>query len=547
MNSSCGFGAEMAIPHIRDRSDMNSPSTQQSPVHRWLAAIGALFMLALVTSSLARADIPAAPVMTLYRFNGPVDIPYYAVEDVRGRALASGSARAAGTLAQGTTVIPCLVLDGAKPITDPGGAPLVGFTIVADARTATADSTATVRDALARQRTARVANHHCAPGVRHLLDVRNLYAMEKAPFFDPPPRGESRSAGNSTATHSPRDALIRDFHDSPQCALANTKLIGRRAALANAWASFTETQSTRWPVELLAEARDLDYALRTALYEGHIGRGCSAYGACERNIVVLSLRNRAHERCFAREGCSRSGDVTGVASKPSQYNIWDEYLTQISGLTACYLRSDLSDHPDYVRLQAMYTQSVADAETILFGSDAERLALFPGASPEGLAKTAHYYHAPAMGKCFPGHPRVEFISGAVATRGGDHALIANTRVEVGDAVSGGYRFRAVRLIEHDARDELVITDDYAGFVIDGRKIALRGGGGCRPYGIPAGCPVGDVGRHRRVPHWLDAGTPIGLTCRIAARGESCADPVRTEEIEVGGRCDTQMRPVSGVH
>jgi len=547
MNSSCGFGAEMEIPRIRRFSDLTSPSSRQPHVYLTLAAIGVLLILALVTSSPARADIPAAPVMTLYRFNGPVDVPYYALGDVLAGARAGAKARVAGTLAQGTTVIPCLVLAAGKPVTDPGGAPLVGFTTVVDARTATPDSTATVRDALARQRSARVANHHCAPGVRYLLDVRNLYAMEKAPFFDPPLRGESRSAGSPTTTHSPRDALIRDFHDSPQCALANTKLIGRRAALANAWASFTETQTTRWPAELLAEARDLDYSLRTALYEGHIGRGCSAYGACERNVVVLSLRNRAHERCFAREGCSRSGDVTGVASKPSQYNIWDEYLTQISGLTACYLRSDLAGHPDYVRLQAMYAQSVPDAETILFGTDAERLALFPGASPEELAKTAHYYHAPAMGKCFPGHPRVEYISGAVATRGADYALIANTRVEVGDAVPGGYRFRAVRLIEHDARDELVITDDYSGFVIDGRKIALRGGGGCRPYGIPAGCSVADIGRHRRVPHWLDAGTPIGLTCRIASRGESCADPVRTEQIEVGGRCDTQMRPVSGVH
>lgn len=547
MNSSCGFGAEMKAAFSSRRGALKWPSSKRPRTHRAVAALCAIFVFALSGSMRVCADIPAAPVMTLYRFNGPVDVPYYALEDVLAGARAGAKSRVAGTLAQGTTVIPCLVLDGAKPITDPGGAPLVGFTTVVDARTATAESTAVVRDAIARQRSARVANHHCAPGVRHLLDVRNLYAMEKAPFFDPPRPGNHPSAGSPTTTHSPRDALIRDFHDSPQCALANTKLIGRRAALANAWASFTEAQATRWPAELLAEARDLDYALRTALYEGHIGRGCSAYGACERNIVVLSLRNRAHERCFAREGCSRSGDVTGVASKPSQYNIWDEYLTQISGLTACYLRSDLAGHPDYVRLQSMYSQSVADAETILFGTDAERLALFPGASPEGLAQTAHYYHAPAMGKCFPGYPRVEYISGAVATRDGDHALIANTRIDVGDAVPGGYRFRAVRLIEHEARDELVFTDDYSGFVIDGRKIALGGGGGCRPYGIPAGCPLADVGRHRRVPHWLDAGTPISLTCRIAARGESCADPVRTEQIEVGGRCDTQMRPVSGVH
>ncbi|MGA1370909.1 MAG: hypothetical protein ACO3Z6_04860 [Pseudomonadales bacterium] len=493
-------------------------------------------------SGAARADIPAAPVMTLYRFNGAVDVPYYAIDEFAAR----GTARSAGSLAQGTTVIPCLVMRAGRPLTDAGGAPFVGFTTVVDARTAAPASTEVVRTAIATQREARVANHHCSPEARFVLDVRNLYVMEKAPFFDPPRQPPSASASAASA-HSPRDALVRDFHESAQCAAANAKLIGRRSALAHAWAQFAATQADRWPTELIAEARDLDYALRTALYEGHIGRGCSAYGACERNVVVLSLRNRAYERCFAREGCARTGDVTGVASKPSQYNIWDEYLTQISGLTACYLRSDLAAHPDYVRLQAMYTQSVADAETILFGTDAERAALFPGATPSALDQTAHYYHAPAMGKCFPDHPRVEFISGAVATRGSDHALIANTRVEVADPVASGYRFRAVRLVEHEARDELVITDDYPGFVIDGRKIALRGGGGCRPYGIPAGCSVPEIGRHRRVPHWLDAGVPIGLTCRIAARGDSCAEPLRIEQIEVGGRCDTQMRPVSGVH
>ncbi|MFN8642775.1 MAG: hypothetical protein U0802_14405 [Candidatus Binatia bacterium] len=75
--------------------------------------------------------------------------------------------------------------------------------------------------------------------------------------------------------------------------------------------------------------------MRTALYEGHIGRGCSAYGACERNVIALSIRNRAVERCLAGQGCRQAGDFEGVSSAVAQYNIWDEYLTQTTGPASC--------------------------------------------------------------------------------------------------------------------------------------------------------------------------------------------------------------------
>ncbi len=54
--------------------------------------------------------------------------------------------------------------------------------------------------------------------------------------------------------------------------------------------------------------------MRTALYEGHIGRGCTAYGACERNIVALSIRNRALRPVPSRQGCRFPGDFQGVSS-----------------------------------------------------------------------------------------------------------------------------------------------------------------------------------------------------------------------------------------
>jgi hypothetical protein len=381
-----------------------------------------------------------------------------------------------------------------------------------------------------------------------VIDVRNLYPMEKVPFFDPPRVADAPST--KVAPHgasSGPDAIVRAFHNSAECAAANVRLTGRRGALNSAWAGFERANSGRWPPDDLARARHLDFTLRTALFEGHLERGCNAYGACERNIVALSIRNRALERCFEREGCADRGDFEGVASAVSQYNIWDEYLTQISGLTACYLRDDLSAYPNYAKLQAMYAQNVPDVQRILFGTDADLLELFQGAALDDVKKTAHYYHAPAMGKCFPQLEGIEYMSGAVARNGDDFALIANTRIQVGDKVGEDYRFRAFRFQETDERDIVDTRNDYPGFAIDGRKVSLIAATGCQPYGVPAGCSRSDIGRYRKTPSWLNAGKPLGLTCTIADQSESCVAPKKLVTVQVGGSCDTQMRPVSGVH
>jgi hypothetical protein len=55
-----------------------------------------------------------------------------------------------------------------------------------------------------------------------------------------------------------------------------------------------------------------------------------------------------------------------------------------------------------------------------------------------------------------------------------------------------------------------------------------------------------VGRYRTVPSWLDAGTPLALTCHIQDQGESCRSAPSLKAVTVGGVCDTQMRPVAGV-
>lgn len=495
--------------------------------------------LALAAAIPARAAIPATPVMTVYQFNGPLEVPYYSAEGFAR----SGAKAAAGTLTQGTSVIPCLVIRDGRPLTDGSGTPYVGFEVVVDARRATPSDTDTFRRALAARKSMQVRNHHCPAGVDRLVNVRHLYALEKAPFFDPP-RGGRADAGGGV---SQLDRIVRAFHASRQCEDANRRLVGRRGALERAWADFIRRSDRLGSAATLARAKHLDYAMRTAIYEGHLERGCNAYGACERNIILLSIRNRAVGQCLTRQGCAFPGDFQGVSSSVSQYNIWDEYLTQISGLTGCFLRPDLAGHDRYARIQAMYAQGVGDAERILFGGDRDLQSVFPDNRLSDLSAMRHYYHAPAMGKCFPNHDRVEYMTGAVARKGEDFALIANTRIRVGAASGDGYRFEEFRFEETPDRDLVRTENSYPGFLVDGRKVSLRKPGACPPYGIPGGCRLSEVGRYRKTPSWLSSGRPLEIACRVQDRGESCRGGGAIRTARVGGVCDKEMRPVAGVH
>jgi hypothetical protein len=495
--------------------------------------------LALAASIPVQAAIPATPVMTVYKFNGPLEVPYFNADSFAR----SGAASSAGTLTQGTSVVPCLMIRDGKPLTDRSGTPYVGFEVVVDSRKASSSSTETFKRAVAERKSMKVKNHHCASNVKNVVDVRNLYVLEKAPFFSPPPSGRRGDPGGA----SELDRIVRAFHASSQCEDANRRLIGRRASLDRAWDDFIRSNDRLGSQTSLAHAKKLDYSMRTAIYEGHLERGCNAYGACERNIIVLSIRNRAVGQCLSRQGCRFPGDFQGVSSSVSQYNIWDEYLTQISGLTACYLRPDLAENERYAKLQAMYTQSVGDAERILFGSEQELQAIFPENRLTDLITMRHYYHAPAMGKCFPGHARVEYMTGAVARNGDDFALIANTRIKVGPTDEGGYRFEEFRFDETPDRDIVRIENNFPGFIVDGRKVSLREPASCPPYGIPSGCRSSNVGRHRKTPSWLSAGKPVEISCSIRDRGESCRGSGSIRTASVGGVCDKEMRPVAGVH
>ncbi len=129
------------------------------------------------------AAIPATPVMTLYQFNGDLKIPYYRIDAFQR----SGASSPAGILWQGTSLIPCLVIRNGRPLTDRKGTPYVGFEVVVNARTATRASTDTFKRAVKERQAMTVANHHCDASVKHVIGVRKLFALEKAPFFSSAP------------------------------------------------------------------------------------------------------------------------------------------------------------------------------------------------------------------------------------------------------------------------------------------------------------------------------------------------------------------------
>ena len=495
------------------------------------------FLVVLLIAGELLAAVPAAPVMSLYRFNGNLDIPYYKLDSF----IRQGTKKPAGYLAQGSRLIPCLVIRDGKPVTDKKGTPYVGFDVVLDAKKANRRSAEKLLDAVAQREGKMVDNHHCKSGTDKVISARYMINRQTPPFFDPSGSGKRNPGGINT-----EDAIVRAFHNSSQCKAANKRLTNRHNALSNAWSNFIASNRGKWNKGELEKAKHLDYAMRTAIYEGHLDRGCNAYGACERNIILLSIRNRAVEQCLSRQGCGYQGDITGVSSSVSQYNIWDEYLTQTSGLTACFLRTDLSGMEPYDKLQAIYAQSVPFASRILFGTDNDLEELFSGASLDDMKKLRHYYHPPAMGACYPKHDRVEYISAAVASKGNDHVLVANKRIRVDGKSNGGYRFRDFIVSLGEGVDNVSIRDTYDGYVIDGRKVALKKPSRCTPYGVSRGCSFNSIGRYRKTPFWLNSGKPLALTCSIKATGNDCKAGERQESVTVGGRCDIEMMPVSRV-
>ena len=136
-----------------------------------------LFALLLLITPRIFAGIPATPVMTLYQFNGKLEIPYYEINSFAK----SGATRPAGTLKQGTSLIPCLVIKNGKPLTTSSGTPFVGFKILLDSGAATPASVKKFNDTVKQRKAMSVANHHCDSSVKHVINIRKLFEKNRVP------------------------------------------------------------------------------------------------------------------------------------------------------------------------------------------------------------------------------------------------------------------------------------------------------------------------------------------------------------------------------
>jgi len=75
-------------------------------VKHLIVALSLVLVIGPVGAAGSPAGIPATSVMTLYQFNGEPGLPYYEIDALSPE----GPSSPAGTLAQGTSLVPCLVI-----------------------------------------------------------------------------------------------------------------------------------------------------------------------------------------------------------------------------------------------------------------------------------------------------------------------------------------------------------------------------------------------------------------------------------------------------
>jgi len=180
--------------------------------------------------------------------------------------------------------------------------------------------------------------------------------------------------------------------------------------LQQGWSRFGAENATRWSSEALGRrgsstsrcgrpsSRDTSTAdaMRTVL----------ASATSSRCPSVIGRANRA----ASGQGCVSSATSKAWRRMFRSYNIWDEYLTQVT-------RPDLLLPAPRHRRQRRQARRHPCAprspmsSAILFGDDRDLEAVFPRSSLGNLKALRHYYHPPAMGKCFPDYPQVEFMAG----------------------------------------------------------------------------------------------------------------------------------------
>lgn len=374
--------------------------------------------------------------------------------------------------------------------------------------------------------------------------------------------------------------LSYEFHNT-QCPGVNKKVENRGNRLKQKWNQFIKEKAkvSEKAGFLALQAKNTDLVTRTALYESNYSYGCSAKSSCEKQIIALTIYNRAQSnKCKNGNtvwGCKYKGDYSGVATKPNQYNIWFKKFPVISHLTGCFLREDLqvdNNNPaiwkdsegnineglanGYRKRIAMYKDSFAFNQNFLFNQNTSLKDYFKihEADNSKLSLVRFYYHPAAMPRCeHKTYSSSAWVTTSYVKKDSDnYFLLRRNRIFPNDKQD----------IQEDQQEESSvsfylyktasgkISDIYPEGQIPSSNIDYTHGSLCTAYGVSPSCQYKEpIKSYKKMPKWLLSGTTPKISClQTTSRGLECDENFRREEFtkSFGGACNTQFLPVSQI-
>ena len=389
------------------------------------------------------------------------------------------------------------------------------------------------------------------------------------------------------------EKYVREFHNSKCESLriknpedSNMEL--EINALFKEWDQFAVQKRSARPAHAraLVLAKELDIVARTITFEGHplsmlerekdetaTPAKCKTpedcpISSCEQRVVALTIRNRAnHPQCKSQFGCRAVGDYFGVATKPSQFNIWMPSMTH-RFIATCFLKDGIETAPpgnadfEAYRNRARQFRFALDASgRVLYGAD---WGIRNARTGTPLTSLTHYFHPRGMPGCDPDTYDRRYTASTryVRTQGAksDYALLLGktvlmpagtlpreTKAIIASALTSEEKAAAKKRGEKnisyefipfhpngDSREWILETSGLS--KITSSNVCLRGGLGAL-VGNPNLCPNADA-QFYTAPRWGFQGSveQMELTCAFESN----------RIVKLGGQCDSRMQPIGKV-
>jgi hypothetical protein len=393
----------------------------------------------------------------------------------------------------------------------------------------------------------KVQSMDCVDQVDGIIPLRALFAKRLEVKYTP----VSPQSLPFTNTDSTPRGLLKEFHNSVYCASAELKLGSRKKNLIHHWDLFINEKLKKNPKlkESLRRAKNIDFAARTALYEANPEGGCSEKSQCEKDLIMLTIKNRSDLPSF---GSLYPGDVVGVSTIENQYSIWSETIADMTYITSCFLREDLENAPaDYQKVARMYEQSIGRAEKILYD---DLSTVFNTQGKTDAKDLRHYYHPGAMEVCYPQFDNLKTIPEAYANYHGKYFPVKDEFVFVYKTNDPNkFTFKVLKKNNNgtiDPIDDVITFESQYGDatlpleMIKPYVLPPR----CSPYGINPKCNAQNPVYYRTYADWLNLGYVPEISCRdVETSGKSCDMSVNVvSDVTVSGPCNRSFSPIAGI-